>query len=74
MPYRNQVDAMAARIEDLERQLGEMQEDLARMRKNHSRAMQVLRMMAEKRKVTEVLDRLLRSSTVPPPPEGPDPA
>ena len=67
MPYRNHQDAMAARIDGLVRELGETREDLDRLRRSHARAMNVLRMIAEQRKISHRLDRMLESDRPPTP-------
>ncbi len=71
MPYRSQLDAMAARIDDLVRELGETREEVDRLRGAHARAMNVLRMLAEQRKISDRLDKLIESER-PPAPDSDD--
>ena len=63
VPYRSERDAQQARIEELEQELRAKEAELERLKAQYGRAMEVLRMIAETRRIGIALEALREAET-----------
>lgn len=71
MPYRDDFSANQEHLQRLMRELAETKEELAELRIKYAKAMAVLRVVAEGKKIEKLLEEH-RKSTLPPPPAHAD--
>ena len=62
VPYRDELSAHQEHVQRLTRELEETREELAELRSKYARAMAVLRVVAEGKKIEKLLDEQRKSA------------